>query len=253
MEVKGFDDKLKQSLRDDTEIPAGVKKEIWQNLDTELFAEQKEKVAVKKQPSRLIKYAASLAAALMIVFSLQTQTGHALINQIKAMFVPEKEIVQIIEGTEENQNVNLNEGRESSYAIYIDEERYQLVKGDDADRILPKVLLGENYPEVAMEIRQEKNKEPDVLVEELSLRMKDDFPVLFETSRVESPVAGWVIEGVAGNEWNSPVVKVYVISNQNQGSFVITQRYFLEATEGHGARFDQVLNEFYVVENAAKQ
>ena len=255
MEIKSLDDKLKQALRDHTETPAEVKKEIWHNLEAELFAEQKETVDMKKQPARFIKYVASVAAALMIILSLQTPTGHAVINQIKAMFVPEKEITQNIEGMEENQNVNLNEGRESSYVVYVDEERYQLIKGDDADRVMPRVPLGENYPEVTMEIKQVEGKEPHVIAQELSLGMKDDFPIFFETREVKDPVTGWMIEGVAGNEWNSPVVKVYVISNQNQGSFVITQRYFLEATEGHGARFDEMLKEFHLVERdiATKQ
>ena len=44
------------------------------------------------------------------------------------MFVPEKEIIQSIEGNEEETNVNLQEGKDSEYIIYIDEETIQASK-----------------------------------------------------------------------------------------------------------------------------
>ena len=54
----------------------------------------------------------------------------AFIKGIKDIFVPEKEIIQSIEGHEEKTEVNLNEGTDSEYIIYIDETRYKMTNGE---------------------------------------------------------------------------------------------------------------------------
>lgn len=61
------------------------------------------------------------------------------------------------------------------------------------------------------------------------------------------PIEGYWLHGTTGSEWNSKVVTAYVISNGNEGSFVITENYFLEAAEGHGARFHHMLESFEIV------
>jgi len=58
-----------------------------------------------------------------------------------------------------------------------------------------------------------------------------------------------LLAAVDGSEWDSKVTQVYIISNEKEGSFVIQQKYFLEAAEGHGTRFYHILNEFKIVEN----
>ena len=63
-----------------------------------------------KKKNRVIPIIITAAAALVIAFSLQTDTGMAFMKGIKDMFVPEKEIIQSIEGQDEKTDVNLNEG-----------------------------------------------------------------------------------------------------------------------------------------------
>ena len=64
------------------------------------------------------------------------------------------------------------------------------------------------------------------------------------------PVEGYQLHGIqnGGQKWDDEVVHAYVISNGKEGSFVITERYFLEAAEGHGARFYAMLQEFQILE-----
>jgi RNA polymerase sigma factor (sigma-70 family) len=49
------------------------------------------------------------------------------------------------------------------------------------------------------------------------------------------------------------VVKYYLIDNGQGGTFVIEQHYFVEASEGHGARFDNMLKQFQVTKEPDKQ
>ncbi|MFA6670472.1 MAG: hypothetical protein WCS98_07535, partial [Bacillota bacterium] len=128
-----------------------------------------------------------------------------------------------------------------------DQDRYRFKKGQDAERIVPTPPLSERYPEVSMEISQVNDKSPQALIEEMEVQLREEFSDVTIPERVEQPVSGWTVRGLEGSRWDSPLERIYVISNQKQGSFVITQRYFLEAEEGHGARFDHMLKEFYIV------
>src|SRR6185437_16923896 len=130
------------------------------NLEQELFNDEKVnrgEVKKLKKKNRIIPVIITAAAALAIVFSLTTDTGMAFMKGIKDLFVPEKEIIQSIEGQDEETNVQLNEGTNSEYIIYVDETRYKMIKGQDADIITTIDPLPEKYPEVSMEIRQVAN------------------------------------------------------------------------------------------------
>ena len=247
-----FDKRAKEELHKRTQQDTnGLKDEIWNVLDKELFGEEKinkgEEKKMKKK-NRVIPIIITTAAALVIVFSLQTDTGMAFIKGIKDMFVPEKEIIQSIEGTDEATNVNLNEGTNSEYIIYLDETRYKMINGEDADVITTIDPLPEKYPEVTMEIKQVATEKPEDLVVKIEAGLKKDFPELRAVESVTEPVEGYWLHGTTGSEWDSKVITAYVISNGKDGSFVITENYFLEAAEGHGARFNHMLESFEIVE-----
>lgn len=251
--MKNIDDRAKKALMDQTSDADKMQQEIWNRLDKELFTEPKTDTRkVKTMKKRALPLLIAAAAGLLIAFSFQTETGMALIDRIKEMFVPEKEVIQSIEGMDEETNVQLNEGKNAEYVIYIDEERYKMVKGegDEPDVITTKEELPEKYPEVSMTIEQVPDMGPDTLVGQYEEELKTEFPDLREVEEVTEPVEGYQLHGIknGGMEWNDEVVHAYVTSNGQEGSFIITERYFLEAAEGHGARFYAMLQEFHIVE-----
>jgi hypothetical protein len=201
-----------------------------------------------KKKRKIIPIMIVAAAAILLLFSTQTDTGTAFIKQVKDMFVPEKEIIQSIEGTEEETEVVLQEGKDAEYVIYMDEERYKLVKGESSDVITTKEPLEVRYPEVSMEIEQFKDVAPENMVATLETEIASTYTKVTQTENVTEPVEGYKIHGISGSEWDSPVTNVYVIDNRHGGSFVITEKYFLEAAEGHGARFYAILQEFEIVD-----
>lgn len=201
-----------------------------------------------KKTSRIIPFIITAAVGILITFSLQTDTGAAFVKGIKDMFVPEKELIQSIEGQDEETEVQLYEGTNSEYVIYVDEERYTMIKGEESDLITTKDPLPENYPDVSLEIKQVPDIKPEVLVEQYQDELKKDFPELRTIEEVTEPVTGFLLHGINGNQSDSVVVHAYVISNGKEGSFIITEYYFLEAAEGHGARFHRMLETFEIVE-----
>jgi len=249
--MSNFDKRVNEELHERTDQETiGLKDEIWSSLEKELFSkEQANKGEMKKmnKKKRFIPLIIT-AAALVIAFSLQTDTGLAFIKGIKDIFVPEKEIIQSIEGHDEAANVNLNEGTNSEYIIYVDETRYKMIRGKEVDIITTIDPLPEKYPEVTMEIKQVANEKPEDLVGKIEAELKIDFPELRAVETVTEPVEGYWLHGTTGSEWDSKVVTSYVLSNGNKGSFVITENYFLEAAEGHGARFHHMLESFEIIE-----
>ncbi|MFJ7825744.1 hypothetical protein [Psychrobacillus sp. NPDC096623] len=244
-----LDDRLKKEILDHTEeTPSILKNDIWNHIDQELFHTKSRRAKKVKKKSKVIPIVIAAAAGLMILFSTQTETGSAFIKQIKDLFVLEKEITQSIEGNEEETNVNLQEGKDSEYIIYIDEERYKLLNGVESDIITTKEPLEERYPEVSMEIKQFKNVTPEDMVSTLETELASEYTKVTATETVTEPVNGYKLHGISGSEWDSPVTNVYVVDNLNGGSFVITEKYFLEAAEGHGARFYAMLKEFEIIE-----
>lgn len=250
--MKKVDDEAKKALMKHTDHSEDMKDEVWNRLNEELFDEEIKPKKVHKMKTRILPVLIAAAAGLLLVLGFGTDTGLALIDRIKEMFEPEKQVIQSIEGTDEKNDVQLNEGKNSDYVIYIDEERYKMVKGegDEPDVITTKEPLPEKYPEVSMTIEQVPDTAPEVLVDRVEEELKAEFPDLREVKEVEDPVKGYQLHGIAngGLEWDDPVVHAYVISNGHEGSYVITERYFLEAAEGHGARFYAMLQEFHIVE-----
>lgn len=190
----------------------------------------------------------TITVLTLFVYNSSTDTGIAIKKEMSEIFSPEKVVKQSIEGMDEEIQMNLNEGNRSEYVMYIDEERYKLIHGEKSDVITPLHPVPENYPEVTMEIKQVPNEKPEELVVKFGDELKKDFPELQDAIEVTAPVKGYELHGAAGNEANSKIVHAYVISNGKGGSFVITQHYFLEAAEGHGARFHHMLKTFKIVE-----
>lgn len=167
---------------------------------------------------------------------------------IEERFPVEKDIVVPIEGTEEKITGRLTIGKNESYIIYIDEERYQMMAGQEADPdlIVPKEALPAGYPEVSMAILHAPDTAPAERTAELAEQLKASFPDLKEAESVREPVDGFLLHGIAdgGQDWDDAVIHAYVVSDGQQGSFTLTAKYFLEAAEGHGARFYAMANEF---------
>jgi len=244
-----LNERVKKEILEHTKASSDkLKENIWNHLDQELFQEKSRKEKKMKKKSKIIPIIIVAAAAIMLLFSTQTDTGTAFIKQVKDMFVPEKEIIQSIEGTEEETEVVLKEGKDAEYVIYMDEERYKLVKGESSDVITTKEPLEDRYPEVSMEIEQFKDVAPEDMVATLETEIASTYTKVTETENVTEPVEGYKIHGISGSEWDSPVTNVYVIDNRHGGSFVITEKYFLEAAEGHGARFYAILQEFKIID-----
>lgn len=249
-----MDRKLKERLLEESRQPDGVKEEIWERLEARLDAEKNMTQDLKTDNKRRdafmkkIKITTGVAAAAVaaaVFFTLPA--GTAFMEDIKSWFAPEKKVEVEVEGQKEQTDQELHLDEASSYAIYYDKERYKLVQQDGKDVITTKEPLPEGYPEVSLTIEQFLDEEPSALAEKTAEALADRYAEVREITQVTEPVAGYRISAINGHDARSEVTAVYVTDNGGKGSYMLTLKYFLEAAEGHGARFEQMLKEFRVL------
>ncbi|WP_066315481.1 hypothetical protein [Bacillus sp. FJAT-29814] len=251
--ANSFDERIKQALESETVFSSKDTTEMWNIIEGELFEKEttrtRRKPAKQKRGKKRIVLFLAVAASLLIAFGTQTSTGSAMIDKVKSMFAPEKDVTTKIEGSDEETKLNLHEGKKAKYVLYVDEARYQFVTTETSDKVVLKEALPEKYPTVEMEIKQLENKEPGAAIEEVKTILAKEYDEILRTEEVSYPMKATLVTAKGkGTEWNTPLAKVYVMGNGGSGSFVITQTLFLEAEEGHGARFDEMLKEFHTVE-----
>lgn len=269
---KKLDEEITQSLLRDIRITDKDKHDMWNNIEKELFPETK-KTVKKKRTYRYLTSSIAVSAAAILFLTFQTQPGNALIDKMKSLFVPEKNVQVALEGQKEEVNMVLYQDNPiteqtdaiittserilpsdrtttnqlAEYILYVDEERYQVHDNNDTKYITPKIPLDDKYPEVSMSISQNADKSSDEMIEELSKGLKNQYNNVSDIVPVDTPFPASMVRGISGSEWNSTITKYYAFDNKLGGSFIITLKYFLEAEEGHGARFHAMLNEFKII------
>lgn len=252
MKEDQFDIDMKRSLEQHTDSMLKHKEDIWKNIEEELFmAETSRKTTHakrKKGMAKRIGWVITVAAAASIIgVFTTTNTGQAFVNQIKQYFEPKKQVQENIEGMPEDKEIVLQDTK-SGYIIYIDEERYKMIEEQDRDVIVPNPPLEDRYPEVSMSIEQVEDETPEQAITRLQKELTEQYATVKDPEAVTKPLTATLLSAIDGNQWDSPVAKIYVLSNERGGSFIITEKYFLEASEGHGARFYYALEQFKIVE-----
>lgn len=252
-------DKMDQVIVDiltkETNEATKLKDETWEQINHQLFSNQVVKGNFRKK--RLAQMVVIAAIITIVIVSFSTSKGQAIIQNLKDMFVEEKDYEVELEGQKEKTHVELEANEELRYIIYVDQSRYKLIDGEESDLILPSPELGDDYPDVFMEIRhirdtsiteiiQDIKQELSKLNMEITGEEKVDLPI--EATLISAIGEGYTNEaGKTGPQWDTPVRNYYITNDKEGQFFVITEVYFLEASEGHGARFSQMLETFEVV------
>lgn len=182
-------------------------------------------------------------------------TTEERIAEIDQTHPKEKNVPLEIEGTTEQiPMVRVIPGN-FAYLLYADEERYEISfdqteLDDTATFITARDQVGNGYPEVQLIIETVADKQPTQVASEQASLLQQRFPdAELISDVVTEPVVAYKLHARAGDEPSSEVVTVYVLEEQHKDmTIIITQTVFLEAQEGHGARFHAMLKTFEVLE-----
>lgn len=251
-----MDEKITNLLKKETEDITKLKEKTWENIEHELFPARMVQTRYKKK--RRFVAIISMAAVIAIVWAgLTTTTGQALIQNLKDMFVEEKDVELHIEGKKEPTHVELEANENLRYVIYVDQSRYKLLEGETSDKIVTDPALDDHYPEVSMEITRKEETTTEEVIQAIKQEINDldmeitgeevvDTPL--EATKISAIGKGYTNEfGKTGTQWDTPVHRYYVTDDEGGQLFVIKSVYFLEAAEGHGARFSSMLETFEIV------
>ena len=248
MTEKSFDEKISEALKKGSDQSEELHQENFQAIVSKIDEIEKKNSEAPKRKSSIGRIVSlGTAAAVLLICMGVTQPGQAALEKIRQFFAAEKQVETHVEGDKELLDSRLQYS-DMGYVIYYDNERYKLEEGEDSDRIVMKETY-EGIPEVYMEISQDKVNSPEELAAKLGAELNADFSKVSPAEKVTEPLEAIYIHAIdGGSEWDDEVVNYYLVDNGKGGSFIIKQKYFLEAAEGHGARFYSMLKEFVIVE-----
>lgn len=204
--------------------------------------------------------AASLILAMLVLFC-QTAPGAAALENVREAvsgiiesLYPPKDIPVEVEGEVENipQEAGGQEPQTQpdgtlaapGFAIYYDPERYEMTEEEGITYI--RFVSDGDLPPCQVEISHVPGISCADAAGQTRLEMLESWDSVSEISPLDNQ-DGLAFSFSAGVEWNSPCGNVYFISDEQGGCFRLTARYFVEAAEGHGARFGQMITTFRVI------
>lgn len=182
-----------------------------------------------------------------------TNTGDTPTQKLSDMFEKEKDVEIELEGMKEPIHIELATNEDLRYIIYVERDRYTFTQGEKSDKIELTEPLDARYPEVAMEIRKADVSTVEEAIEIVEKEIVEEGMQLEYSEETTNPLKAtmflaWekVPEG-SYHQSDSALHEYYVTKDQLGRIFIIKQMYFLEGAEGHGVRFDFMLESFEVV------
>ena len=133
----------------------------------------------------------------------------------------------------------------SGFILYVDEETYRQVTKDGIYTVEPLVNMG-NLPTCSLEI----SHQADITLPDAALLAAETLAETYTAvsePRETSAENRLLVTASNGTTWDAEQVDVYLVDDRQGGVFILVSRYFLEAAEGHGARFSDMIATFEVV------
>ena len=136
------------------------------------------------------------------------------------------------------------------FVIFVNQSVYAITQEEESWVIRPRDALGAEYPPIDMTITHLAGTAPEAALQERQEALRE---VYAEVGEVQETEKGLSFHASDGDAWDSPQAEVHGMDDGEGGTFLITARYFLEAAEGHGVRFRDMVETFQVVLGAGRQ
>lgn len=134
----------------------------------------------------------------------------------------------------------------TDFIIYINSEAYAGREENGAYVIRSKTPLGEGFPECSLQIHRMAETPPAAAAESIREELAAGYLNVGDIEEA-AVIDGLFLHADNGSEWDARQTDVTITDDLMGGSYVLTARYFTEATEGHGTRFTDMVGTFKVV------
>lgn len=221
----------------------------------------------RKTPVRrmTLRRAFALFVAVLTIMTLLCVTAMAVsedfrnyVFDIIGVFLPPKTETIVIEGLEEEIQYSsfgeIPDATGPGFAIYNDYASYTMTEENGTYYIRPIPVEGvdsSQYPPCEM-IIEHSDTDRETLSKQIRQQMLLTWESVSEIDHWEFEIKQWNADILTfhannGQNWDSPVEEHYFYSDGKTGSYHISAKYFLEATEGHGIRFQYIAKTFTLV------
>ena len=216
----------------------------------------------KKNKQSHFRWIAAAIALVMILTFFQTAPGVAALEIVKeavTSFIetlfPPKDIPVNVEGETEIKHQEAG-GQEPEiqedgtvtapgFAIYYDTELYTMSQENGVTYI--RFITDNDLPPCEVEIKHIPNLAPADAAEATRREMAESWDSVSEVRSLDTQ-DGYSFYFAAGTSWDSACGYACFLSDGRNGCFQLTSHYFVEATEGHGSRFGQMIQTFEVID-----
>lgn len=133
------------------------------------------------------------------------------------------------------------------FLIYVNEEQFAIHEADGLYSIRNTSPLPENFPECGLDILYLSNTSPTEAKMSAAEVLENRYAEVFQEEETAVLPECLYLRASAGVEWDSEQAELWFVSDGQEGTFVLTSRYFLEAEEGMGMRFRDMASSFRVI------
>lgn len=133
------------------------------------------------------------------------------------------------------------------FLIYVNEDQFFIREENGLYSIRSTSSLPENFPELGVDILHLPGTAPDTAKADAEAAMNDRYEAVTSKELAAALPGSLYLRASAGTDWDSEQAEFWFVDDGQGGTFVLTARYFLEAEEGMGMRFRDMVSSFRVV------
>lgn len=137
----------------------------------------------------------------------------------------------------------------TEFIIYINPDAYTSQEENGTYSILPAAPMNAALPECSLRIYRIADAPPATAAEFIQESLEAKYVNVDELAD-STALDGLFLHADNGNAWDAEQVDVTITDDLLGGSYVLTARYFTEATEGHGVRFADMVSTFKAMTSA---
>ena len=133
------------------------------------------------------------------------------------------------------------------FLIYVNEDQFSIREENGLYSIRSTSPLPENFPEFGLDILHLSGTAPDTAKADAEAAMNNRYEEMTSEEMAAALPGSLYLRVSAGTDWDSEQAELWFVDDGQGGTFVLTSRYFLEAEEGMGMRFRDMVSSFRVV------
>lgn len=133
------------------------------------------------------------------------------------------------------------------FLIYVNEEQFNIREENGLYSIRNNDPLPDGFPECGLDIAHLAGISPDEAIQSAAESLSGRYAEIFQEDESAVFPQCRYLRASAGTDWDSEQAELWFVNDGQGGTFVLASRYFQEAEEGLGMRFQDMVSSFRVV------